>query len=113
MSTYWRLRCLDHDPILVAEGEFTQHTDDEYFKAAVRLVAQRPIDIEAILEDANERFDSVSLYYTGNTARFLRDHPKCKLDMISEYGVTREIETQNKEQFIKQIHDHVRATRAR
>lgn len=80
MSTYWYFVCLSHDPNL-SEDEFTQHTDDDAFKAALKLANTRPL---------NEDFEPDEDDYFGmNAARFLRQHPYCELAIRNEYGERR------------------------
>jgi len=79
MSTYWYFECTQHDPPLRSEEEFTQHTGDSYFDHGIRMASERPI---------SDDFES-SDYFVVNAARFLRQHPKCELAIVSEYGERR------------------------
>lgn len=81
MSTYVYLQCLDHNPPLRADEESGQHLYDlPQLRADVR-------DREALVEawEAME-FTSDLGYFRTNTLRFLRQHPKCRLGIIDEYG---------------------------
>ena len=78
MSTWWDLECLSHDPPIRSEYEVEQHT---YGLPAIRdLIAQRL--------DAKLMYDTIENgeYFQRNTARFLIQHPKCALRLVSEYG---------------------------
>lgn len=88
MSTYWYLECLDHDPPLTSEDEVEQHT--EGLEAIDALVARRQ---EITEEEAQPTgiIRPASDYFASNAARFLRQHPKCSLRYVSEYGHYRPI----------------------
>lgn len=85
MSTWWDFECLDHEPPLRSEDEFSQHTDDAAFKRALELAASRPVPAEWW---DDERYG----YFERNALRFLQAHPKCRLGIISEYGERRGLE---------------------
>ena len=78
MSTYWYFECLDHDPLIRSDDEFTQHTDDHAFKNALQLAYDRPL-----IEQTSEE------YFEANALRFLKRHPFCELAISSEYGERR------------------------
>jgi hypothetical protein len=88
MSTYWYYKCTNHTPALRSE-EFTQHTDDPYFRRGVELANARPFDP---YEDWQDNDDVVDKYYESNARRFLIDHPHCRLILISETGGMRTLE---------------------
>lgn len=87
MSTYWYMECLSHDPPLRSENEFTQHTDDQYFAAGIRLIAERPLVID--WDEINYNDGSPLGYYYINAIRFLDQHPKCEIGLLNEYGERR------------------------
>jgi len=101
MSTYWYFECLDHDPPLRSEDEFTQHTEDEHFRRGVALADARPVDEGE--DDSYWRMKSVRFggtdseeamtraYFTMNARRFLAQHPHCRLGLVNEYGERREL----------------------
>lgn len=86
MSTYWYFECLSHDPPLRSGGEFTQHTDDHAFKAALTLAAARPLT-----ELPGEVVWPEMGFFELQAWSFLRRHPGCKLEIVSEYGERREV----------------------
>lgn len=85
MSTYWYFECLDHDPPLRSEDEFTQHSDDESFRTGVALALSRG---DAASAWAGEWYDA-SDYFERNARKFLVQHPKCALELVNEYGERR------------------------
>lgn len=87
MSCYWRFECLDHDPPIVSYEEFTQHTDDEAFRDGVMAALNRPVHPNGPLIIAGS-----DDYFAWNAWRFLRDHPTCRLGLLSENDVRRELE---------------------
>ena len=80
MSTYWYLECLDHDPPIISDMEFTQHTNDDAFRAAIDLANSRPIGSKDFTYN-----DSLRDYFDGNARRFLIQHPSCRLGLVNEY----------------------------
>lgn len=86
MSTYWYYECLDHDPTIESQDEFTQHTDDSHFEAGVRLAQSRPV----VPKDF-EFHDRSRDYFDGNARRFLIHHPTCRLGLINEYRDRRDL----------------------
>lgn len=78
MSTYWYFECLDHTPALLSPDEFTQHTDDGAYKAAVTLAGQRPIEAAD--------YSAGTGHFERNARSFLSQHPTCHLGVVSEYG---------------------------
>jgi hypothetical protein len=84
MSTYWYFECMDHSPALRSVDEFTQHTDDHYFKHAVHLANARPLQ-----ELGDELNGQIEQYYDGNARRFLVSHPACRIELVNDYGVRR------------------------
>lgn len=81
MSTYWYFECLDHTPALRSEGEFTQHTGDYKFRAALALAKARPVD-PFQGSDAH----CTECYFEHNARDFLVSHPTCHIEAVSEYG---------------------------
>lgn len=78
MSTYIYLVCTDHDPPIVAEDESGQHLYD------LPQIRQDVADREHIVQATRGGFTADD-YYRRNTARFLRQHPKCNLEIRDEY----------------------------
>ena len=94
MSTYWYFECVDHDPPLRSEEEFTQHTDDAHFHAALELAASRPVHENNsywALGPLTSDEERVRSYFSMNARRFLSKHPSCHLEVVSEYGDRRSI----------------------
>jgi len=100
MSTYWYFECLDHDPPLRSEDEFTQHTDDEWFRQAVAMASNRPVEdiddgywrmLSVRFGGMDSEEDMSRAYFTGNARRFLLRHPHCRLGLVNEYGERREL----------------------
>jgi chloramphenicol 3-O-phosphotransferase len=81
MSTYWYFECKEHKPSIRSDGEFTQHTEDDAFKAALELARNRPIPA-----DWYDRKSMSDDYFTANACRFLVQHPRCPLELVNEYG---------------------------
>lgn len=88
MSTWWYFECHSHDPIIRAQGEFTQHTDDEHYKLALELANSRPVEVD--LDTAIFKDDSAE-HYGRNMIWFLQQHPNCDLKIIDEYGNRKDI----------------------
>lgn len=82
MSTYWYFECLDHNPPLRSEEEFTQHTGDSAFNRAIELAQSRPVTYEW----HSGIGESVDTYFEGNARQFLVKHPTCCLQIMNEYG---------------------------
>lgn len=81
MSTWYYFECLDHTPAIKSEGEFTQHTDDSYYKRGIELAMSRP------LERKDDEYDgSMTGHFETNARHFLIQHPTCNLGIIDEYG---------------------------
>ena len=87
MSTYWYFECTEHDPPLQSEDEFTQHTDDAAFKRGVELALNR----DGIVSPWVGEWYEASDYFERNARRFLVNHPKCPLRLVSEYGERRPV----------------------
>ena len=87
MSTWIYLRCTCHNPPLIAPDESGQHLYD---------LPQIREDI-ANREWLAENFDDVVNdlgYFRLNSARFLKDHPRCVIDIVDEYGKTHPVKEQ-------------------
>lgn len=90
MSTWLYLVCRDHEPPLVADAESGQHLSD----------------LRQIREDIAHRDDLLRLWrevedldmhvewddFRRRTARFLREHPTCRIGIKDEYGREHPIE---------------------
>lgn len=81
MSTYWYFECLGHEPTLSSAGEFTQHTDDRHFRAAIDLARNRPV----ALGDDDDQADDPLGFFERNARSFLVQHPVCPLGLVNEY----------------------------
>lgn len=75
---------MDHDPPILSDDEFTQHTDDEHFLHGVGLAKDRPLR-----EKKFTYRDGGREYFDRNARRFLISHPKCTLELVSENGERR------------------------
>ena len=86
MSTYMYLKCIDHDPPIRAREESGQHYYDlPRIRAEITdrvLLVARLENGELPYHDA-EHYDN---YFPRNSALFLRDHPKCRIRIETEYG---------------------------
>ena len=82
MSTWCYFQCLDHNPPLIADLEFTQHVGDLYWNRAVDLIDQRPVSLN---ENVGEN-DPAADYFERNARRFLHAHPTCRIGIVDEYG---------------------------
>jgi hypothetical protein len=80
MSTYVYLQCLDHDPPLSADGESGQHLSD---LPQIRGDLADRARITASVRDGWDAGD----HFRNNTARFLAEHPRCRIGIRDEYGV--------------------------
>jgi len=79
MSTWIYLRCEDHTPPLMADDESGQHL---YDLPQIRAdIAGRDALVAAIKDGL-----TVDDYFRRHTARFLVQHPKCRLSIQDEYG---------------------------
>lgn len=79
MSTYMYLKCLDHDPPLLAGRESGQHT---YDLPQIRAdIAQREVLVAAFDQDA-----VTDDYFRSATIWFLAFHRKCRIGIEDEYG---------------------------
>jgi hypothetical protein len=95
MSTYWHYECLDHSPTLQSDEEFTQHTDDKWFKQGVEMAMNRPQ-----AEDDGSYWrggfegdgGEAGAYFRMNALKFLHFHPTCRIGLINEYGERRELD---------------------
>lgn len=85
MSTWLYLRCLDHDPPLIADGESGQHL---YDLPQIRDDIANREDIVRYIEDDVWPDDN---RFQMNTYRFLHAHPKCRVDIVDEYNKTHPI----------------------
>ena len=81
MSTWWYLECTSHDPVIQSPDEVEQHT---YGLPKIREVIARRATLTAdSLEALGNGFNN---YFERNAVRFLIQHPKCSLQLVSEYG---------------------------
>lgn len=79
MSTYLYLKCLDHDPPLLSYDEVGQHLYD--LPRIRKDIADRELFIAHANSDRCVKYE----YFTGNAARFLVDHPRCRIGIQDEY----------------------------
>ena len=87
MSTYLYLECLEHDPPLSSDGEVGQHLYD--LKRIRQEIAERDLIVALARSGIDYGYDS---HFTGNCARFLAQHPKCRITIRDEYGVEHPVE---------------------
>jgi hypothetical protein len=81
MSTYLYLQCLDHDPPLAADDESGQHM---YDLPRIRdEIARRE---EFVQQEQTWNWVNVHDYFTRNSVLFLRQHPKCRIGIVTEYN---------------------------
>jgi len=90
MSNYLYLQCLDHAPALVATEESGQHLHD---LPRIRAdIAMREVLVRNLDKMENEQFmgpDTISRhfgYFTYHSAKFLRQHQRCIIGIVDEYG---------------------------
>ena len=79
MSTWIYLECLDHNPPLQAEDESGQHL---YNLTQIRADLT---DRDRIVANTNDDIWPEN-YFRRHTARFLTNHPKCRIGIRDEYG---------------------------
>lgn len=83
MSTYVRLACLDHDPVLRAANESDQHAMADGVMDRIRgWVEQRDRLLEAWVEADFDLGDR----YLNNSLTFLTAHRACRIAAETEYG---------------------------
>lgn len=95
MSTYHYFECLDHDPPLQSEDEFTQHFNDEWFRQGIELAKSRPVpaDEGEYWQGGHASDDERSrAYFRMNALKFLHFHPTCHLGIIDENGQRQALE---------------------
>lgn len=85
MSTWIYLRCLDHNPPLVADDESGQHLYD--LPQLRNDLAHRSEMLAHDDADDGDYEDGLH-YFRRNTLRFFRKHRECVLDIVDEYGGT-------------------------
>ena len=86
MSTWLYLECLDHDPPLCSADEVGQHLSD--LPDVRRMIADR----DTLVRVAEEHGATPDGYFAAHTIRFLRQHPRCRLRIVDEYGIEHPIE---------------------
>lgn len=82
MSTYMYLECQDHTPPLTSDGEVGQHHYD--LPRICDEISKR--DLFAANAKADLGIDYGG-YFTNNAARFLAQHPNCRIGIRDEYGI--------------------------
>ena len=88
MSTHHFLRCLDHEPPLESDV-VAQHCRDYDIEPIIALIH---------LRDKLDALPFTGDYHIDNARRFLHAHPKCNLDLWTEYGVVERVwDRDNKE----------------
>lgn len=93
MSTWIYLECTGHDPRLRSRREVGQHLYDLprirlELAERERLLAAVPPELEYRLWADGER----TLCFTIHAVEFLREHPRCPLEIVDEYGERHPIE---------------------
>lgn len=89
MSTYMYLKCMDHDPPIMAREESGQH---HYDLPRIRAEIAGRAELVKRWENGELQYrgiNDVDNYFPGNSARFLRDHPDCTIHIEDEYGIDR------------------------
>jgi hypothetical protein len=81
VSTWLYLKCESHDPPILADDESGQHLSD---LPQVQDDVHNKEFIVGVYEDGWRSDDR----YRNNTARFLSQHPRCKIVIQDEYGET-------------------------
>lgn len=87
MSTWMYLKCINHDPPILADEESGQH---HYDLPRIREEIANRADLVRRLTDGDLPYDNSSHYgnyFPRNSARFLRHHPHCEIRIESEYGI--------------------------
>ena len=90
MSTYLYLECLDHDPPLSSNDEVGQHLYD--LPRIRREIADRELFVKMAESGLDYTWDR---YFTGNAARFLVQHPHCRIGIRDEYRREHPVEEAN------------------
>lgn len=90
MSTWHYWECVDHDPPIRADGESGQH--DYNRPTMIEDYAKRDLLVAAANDGLweNDR-------YRVNTQAFFREHPHCRLRIVTEYGDIYDPESGNDE----------------
>lgn len=83
MSTWWYIECLDHDPAIRSTDEIAQH---DHNLPTIREVVRRRRSLTEQDAVSTEYTGDLEDYFRTNAARFLIQHPKCRLQFINEYG---------------------------
>ena len=81
MSTYLYLECLDHNPPLLSDGEVGQQLHS--LPRIRREIAERNLLAALVKSEIEHSYDS---HFTSNAARFLAQHPHCRIGIRDEYG---------------------------
>ena len=79
MSTYVYLECRDHNPPLTSDGEVGQHLCD-----LPRIRAE--IAGRAHFVAQAEHYPDYGCHFVNNAARFLTQHPHCRIGIRDEYN---------------------------
>jgi hypothetical protein len=73
---------LDHDPPVTSDGEVGQHLYD--LDDIRKLIANKHLVISVLNAELPISFDS---HFDSTTARFLLQHPQCRMRIRDEYGI--------------------------
>lgn len=87
MGTHWHFECPEHEPPLLSEDEFTQHTEDSYYRDGIEMALSRPL---------REDYSADDSYFQAHARRFLYRHPRCHLNLVSEEGERRLLEIEGR-----------------
>lgn len=79
MSTWLYLQCAEHNPPLRAYEESGQHL---YDLPQIRADLANRDHILAAMNAGMTQGD----YFRAHTARFIQDHPSCRIEIWDEYG---------------------------
>ena len=88
MSTYCYFECLNHEPPLRSENEFTQHVGDRHWDHAMTLMDSRQVEEDNSYWSSRFGSDAeqVDAYFNMQARSFLHQHPTCDIGIVTEYG---------------------------
>lgn len=89
MSTYCYFECLNHEPPLRSENEFTQHVGDSHWHHAMELMDSRPVDADDSYWSSQffSNEDQSNSYFDMQARSFLHQHPTCDIGIVTEYDM--------------------------
>lgn len=84
MSVYLYLQCLDHEPHLQSVDEVGQHLYD--LPAIRALIRDRDVLAQEWEDLVWPGGTTAEAQWRYNASRFFFDHPRCQVNIRSEYG---------------------------